>query len=59
MLHNPVSIAELAIEKKATTLLVPLSARRQLFDLPDELAAKIDIQYYTDIRDALMKSLAD
>jgi ATP-dependent Lon protease len=58
-LYNPVNIAELAIEKQATTILMPISARRQLFDLPDELAAKIDIQFYVDIKDALMKALAD
>lgn len=44
---------------KASILLLPLSARRQLFDLPDELAAKIDIQFYTDVRDALMKEPSD
>lgn len=58
-LYNPVNIAEIAIEKQATTLLMPISARRQLFDLPDELAAKVDIQFYVDVKDALMKSLAD
>ncbi len=58
-LHNPVALAELAVEKSAAILLVPISARRALFDLPDDLAAKIDIQYYTDARDALLKALAD
>ena len=57
--HNPVSIAELAIEKNATTLLMPISARRQLFNLPDELAAKIDIQFYTEGRDALIKAILE
>lgn len=56
-LYNPVNIAELAIEKQATTILMPISSRRQLFDLPDELAAKIDIQFYVDVKDALMKAL--
>jgi len=31
--HNPVSIAEIAVEKGATTLLMPVSCRKQLFDL--------------------------
>lgn len=57
--HNPVNVAELAIEKQATILLMPISARRQLFELPDDMAAKIDIQFYTDMKDALMKALAD
>jgi ATP-dependent Lon protease len=57
--HNSVTLAELATEKQATILLLPISARRQLFEFPDELATKIDIQFYTDVRDALMKSLGD
>lgn len=36
MIPNPVAMAELAAEKKAQTLLMPVAARRQLNDLPDE-----------------------
>jgi ATP-dependent Lon protease len=57
--HNAVTIAERAIERGATTLLVPVSARRQLVDMTDEMAAKLSVLYYTDARDALLKSLAD
>ncbi len=56
---NAVAVAELAIEKGATTLLAPVSCRRQMVDLSDDMAAKIDIRYYTDARDALLKALAD
>lgn len=58
-LHNPVSIAEIAIEKGATALLMPVSCRRQIFDLSDEMATKIDIQFYSEVREALVKALAD
>lgn len=58
-LHNPVAIAEIAIEKGATALLIPVSCRRQIFDLSDEMATKIDIQFYSEVRDALVKALAD
>jgi ATP-dependent Lon protease len=58
-LHNAVNVAELAVEKGASTLLVPISARRQLNDLSDEMATKISILYYSDAREALLKSLAD
>jgi len=58
-LHNPVTIAEIAIEKGATALLMPVSCRRQIFDLSDEMATKIDIQFYSEARDALVKALAD
>jgi len=57
--HNPVSVAEHAIEKGATTLLIPISARRQLNELSDEMAMKISILYYADVREALIKALGD
>ncbi len=34
---------------------MPVSARKQLFDLSDDMATKIDIQFYTDSREALLK----
>ncbi len=52
-------VAELAVEKNAKTLLMPVSCRRQLNDLSDEMATKLDIEFYQDARDALLKSLAD
>jgi ATP-dependent Lon protease len=59
MIPNPVAVAELAIEKGATTLLMPISSRRQLFDLPDEMATKINIEFYADATDALVKAIVD
>ena len=58
-LHNAVSVAELAIEKGATTLLAPISARKQLNELSDEMATKISVLYYTEAREALLKALGD
>ena len=57
--YNAVSIAELAVEKGAATLLIPISARRQLNELSDELAMKLTILYYADAREALIKALTD
>ena len=57
--HNAVSVAELAIEKGATTLLIPISARKQLNDLSDEMAMKLSILYYADVKEALLKALSD
>jgi ATP-dependent Lon protease len=57
--YNAVDIAELAVEKGATTVLMPVSARRQLNDLSDEMATKLAVVFYSDARDALVKSLAD
>ncbi len=59
MVYNAVNLAEIAVEKGATTLLIPLNARKQLNDLSDEMITKINIQYYTDLKDCLIKALLD
>jgi ATP-dependent Lon protease len=58
-IHNPVTIVEIAIEKGASAILMPVACRRQLFDLSDEMATKIDIQFYSDARDALLKAMVE
>ena len=57
--HNAVSIAELAVEKGATSLLMPVTCRKQLYDLSDDMATRVDIQFYSDVRDALLKAIED
>jgi len=57
--YNAVSVAELAVEKGATTLLIPISARRQLNELSDEMAMKLSVLYYADALEALLKALTD
>jgi ATP-dependent Lon protease len=37
----------------------PISARRQLNDLSDEMAMKISILFFADGREALIKALGD
>jgi ATP-dependent Lon protease len=59
MIPNAVGIAELAVDKQAHTLLMPVAARRQLNDLPDELWTKINIEFYKDASDAVFKSLVE
>ena len=59
MIPNAVRIAELAIDKQAQTLLMPVSARRQLNDLPDELWTRISIEFYKDSADAVFKALVE
>ncbi len=58
-IHNASSIAEIAVEKGASALLMPVGCRKQLFDLSDEMATKIDIQFFSDARDALLKAIAE
>jgi ATP-dependent Lon protease len=56
---NAVNIVELAVEKGAQAIMIPVSARRQLNDLSNEMAAKINIIYCLDVKDALLKSISD
>ena len=58
-LHNPVEMVEIAVEKGATAVLMPVACRRQLFDLSDDMATKVDIQFYSDARDALLKAISE
>ncbi len=58
-IFNPVAIAELAVEKGAATLLMPISSRKQLFNLSDEMATKISIEFYADAADAFIKSVLE
>jgi ATP-dependent Lon protease len=59
MVYNAVNLAEIAVEKGATTLLIPLNARKQLNELSDDMITKINIQYYSDLKDCLLKTLID
>jgi len=59
MIPNAVALAELAIDKQAQTLLMPVAARRQLNELPDELWTKVKIEFYKDASDAVFKALVE
>jgi ATP-dependent Lon protease len=59
MLPNAVAIAELAVDKQAQTLLMPVAARKQLNDLPDDMWTKIGIEFYKDAADAVFKALVE
>jgi ATP-dependent Lon protease len=57
LVHNPVELVELGLEKGADSVLVPVSCRRQLLDLSDDVATKVQVLYYADAADALRKAL--
>jgi ATP-dependent Lon protease len=59
LIPNAVRIAELAVEKQAQTLLVPVAARRQLNELPDDLWTKLNIEFYKDPADAVFNALVE
>ena len=58
-LVNAVSVVEVAVEKGANTVLMPVSARKQLFDLSDDMATRVNVQFYSDTPDALLKALLE
>jgi ATP-dependent Lon protease len=58
-LLNAVNVVELAVEKGASAVLLPVTCRKQLFDLSDDMATKVDVQFYSDARDAMLKALVE
>ena len=55
-LPNAVGVVEAAVEKQAAAVLMPVSARRALLDLSDDMATKVNVQFYSD---ALLKALLE
>lgn len=55
--HNPIDVVEHALSKGAATVLVPISCRRGLVDLSDDVATKVQVLFYADSADALRKAL--
>jgi ATP-dependent Lon protease len=58
-IHNAVNLVEAAADKGAKTMLLPVASRKQLNELPDEVATRVTIVFYTDARDALLKALME
>jgi ATP-dependent Lon protease len=56
-IHNPIDLVEHALSKGAAVVLVPVSCRRALVDLSDDVATKVQLLYYSDATDALRKAL--
>lgn len=54
---NPVDVVEHALSKGASTVLMPVSCRRPLVDLSDDVATKVQVLFYADAADALRKVL--
>ncbi|MGB9152024.1 MAG: peptidase, partial [Alphaproteobacteria bacterium] len=59
MIPNAVAIAELAVDKQAQTLLMPVAARKQLNELPDDVWTRLSIEFYRDASDAVFKALLE
>jgi ATP-dependent Lon protease len=55
--HNAVDVVEHALSKGAAMVLIPVTCRRALVDLSDDMATKVQLLYYADAADALRKAL--
>jgi len=47
------------VEKGASAILMPVTCRKQLIDLSDDMATKVDVQFFQDARDALLKAISE
>ena len=59
IIHNAIDVVELAVEKGASIVLMPVSGRKQLVDLSDEMATKVNVLFYSDVREAFVKAILD
>jgi ATP-dependent Lon protease len=57
--YNAISIIELAADKGAQRILMPITSRKQLFEMSDDLATKVTVLFYADAKDALLKDLSE
>jgi len=58
-IYNAVGIVEAAADKGAKMVLLPVTTRKQLVELDDDIATRVTIVFYSDARDALLKALID
>jgi ATP-dependent Lon protease len=56
-IYNAVGVVEAAADKGCKTILMPVATRKQLFELPDDIATRVNVVFYSDARDALLKAL--
>jgi ATP-dependent Lon protease len=58
-IYNAVDVVEVAAEKGAKSIMVPVSSREQLINLPNEIVTKLNIQYYSEASDVLFKAMQE
>jgi DNA-binding MarR family transcriptional regulator len=58
-IQQPAEFVETAVREGARAILIPVSARRKLADLSDELATQIEIVFYANVSDAVTKALQE
>ena len=58
-IYNAVTIVEVAADKGAKMVLLPVTTRKQLVELDDDIATRVTVIFYADARDALLKALLE
>lgn len=58
-IYNAVTIVEAAADKGAKMILLPVTTRKQLVELDDDIATRVTVVFYADARDALLKALIE
>lgn len=58
-IQQPAELVETAVREGARAILMPVSCRRALLDVPDEVATNIEMLFYADASDALKKALQE
>jgi MarR family transcriptional regulator, organic hydroperoxide resistance regulator len=57
--QQPTDFVETAVREGARAILVPVSCRRAMVDVSDEIATKIEILFYANVFDALAKAFQE
>ena len=57
LVRNPTEVMELAMEKGAGMVLLPVSCRRALVDLSDDVATRVQSLFCLDAADAVREAL--
>jgi MarR family transcriptional regulator, organic hydroperoxide resistance regulator len=58
-IQQPTEFVETAVREGARAILMPVSCRRALADVSDEIATKIEILFYASVSDALSKAFQE
>jgi predicted ATP-dependent Lon-type protease len=58
-LQQPTEFVDAAIRESARAILMPVSCRRALAEVSDEIATKIEILFYANVADALVKAFQE
>jgi ATP-dependent Lon protease len=56
-IYNAVGIVEAAADKGAKTILRPVTTRKQLVELDDDIASRVTVVFCSDTRDVTLKAL--